>query len=732
MLTENDGMNTCLAHNGSGYDTRLVFEEVMKIASKGAKIKPIMKGGKFMRLSVNKTLFQDTMLHLVGSLKDLAESYLKDSALQLKKGHFPHLFNKVENRNYVGPLPDKNMFDLSFSIKTDKDMTDFHAWHDEYTESGRDWNFQENLESYCINDVNVLAEIVRLHHNTCVELLGNYKPHLAISPWHSPTAAGYVHKLFLREISEEMNVEDILQNDTPEVKEAKALEAISKAQDTWCALVPNEYYFCRESLRGGRTEIMRHYYEGPIINIDVQSMYPSLQMAKSIMVCGEELKLYYPVGTPSVTIFEEEAYPCRDHFKDPCTCTLQRRMENKHKQMTIRLQATQPDHHEYIKDFFGIISIDATPPVTLRHAVLPIFKDGKCLFSLEPIVKQTFTSEELKLAIRMGYKVTKIYRSDRYNHATSKWGGLLGEMYKLKLYNSQKAEPNAKNILHETTPEWQARQKKTYKDKFNIDITFDAWDEREASKATGKVLMNSAWGKHAESVDHPQAFVSDGTMNQENYNFYQSIDEKSVTLKNFIPLAGDHTLFKYDENRENAKPDLHKGYLPAAVFVPAYGRMMLYNMLYQAGDDAIMVDTDSIKIADTPTSFKPVAGDCLGDWEHEKGDLIEFVSLGPKTYGQHYSSYPKKEGHYKTFKCKGLNLKRGHKNLMNFDIAVKILKEDMKGRIPQFSMDYSIGQKISARKYIKQIQFQPHLLKGDYDPVTYTVTPYGYKPNIIN
>lgn len=88
MLTDNDGKNLCLAHNASGYDTRLVFEEIARIAGPGTEIKPILRGGKFMRLAVGKTVFQDTMLHLIGSLKKLACDFIPPSSTgpQLAKG----------------------------------------------------------------------------------------------------------------------------------------------------------------------------------------------------------------------------------------------------------------------------------------------------------------------------------------------------------------------------------------------------------------------------------------------------------------------------------------------------------------------------------------------------------------------------------------------------------------------------------------------------------------------
>ena len=135
-IHHNEGRNICLAHNASGYDSRLVFEEASKHTD--LEISTTMNGGRIMTMTIGKTKFQDTMLHLKGSLKKLAEGY----KLNLKKGHFPHLFNKAVNYDYVGPIPEKKHFDLS-SFGKQADMDEFNKWHDEWE---GDWNFKQELE----------------------------------------------------------------------------------------------------------------------------------------------------------------------------------------------------------------------------------------------------------------------------------------------------------------------------------------------------------------------------------------------------------------------------------------------------------------------------------------------------------------------------------------------------------------------------------------------------------
>ena len=57
--------------------------------------------------------------------------------------------------------------------------------------------------------------------------------------------------------------------------------------------------------------------------------------------------------------------------------------------------------------FFGLAKVDITPPKDLHIPVLPDNSDGKLLFHLNEMKEKTFTSAELKLALKLGYKIDK-------------------------------------------------------------------------------------------------------------------------------------------------------------------------------------------------------------------------------------------------------------------------------------------------------------------------------------
>lgn len=692
MLTVNDGNNRVLAHNASGYDSRLLFEEAMKLTV-GVKCDTILNGGRFMRMALNKkTIFGDSMNHLKGSLASLAKGF----HLDLEKGHFPHLFNTEENFNYIGPIPEKRYFDLSFSCKSQKDIDDFNEWHSNWEGP---WCFKTQLRLYCRNDVKVLSKIVFLYHQNSMILLRKY-PHVNISPWFSTTTAGDVHKKFIGNLHHGQNVSEM---------EPEDLQAY--AQTTWCVLMPEEHYFDKLALRGGRTDIRQFYHKGRIHYKDIQSHYPNCQ-----------LKYDYPVGTPTILVFDLNYYPCSWHFERPdtiCPCSIAKRRTRKNWKLTI-IEKDRPDSwNEFIKDFFGILLVDVTPPTNLYHPVLVIFdkEKFKCVAPLTPIVRECFTSVELIRAIEMGYNVTKIYRAHRYNKATSLWRGLLGDMYIDKMKYSQAPPPI----------EDQERIKTTFMNNFGIDLgDMNGWEKNPVLKLCAKQPITSAWGKHAESVDHPLSEVLKDEMTPENLEFYNQVLNNNHEITDFIHV-GDSTVFKYKETRNNVRPNLHRGYLPIAVFVPSYGRLGLWEEMNKLGKRVLMHDTDSIIYYDNnePGEYDIQEGDCLGDWEtegfeSENGGITEFVAIGPKSYGLRCANGKE------MFKCKGVSIKQSHKEMINFDVAKKILMEGEKVALPQFTMDYIMGNGITTRRFLKYIRFNRSFIKGDYREDEYRSYPYGY------
>jgi hypothetical protein len=694
ITTFNRGNNICYAHNGSGYDTRLIFDQAVQMEFETKK--PIMRGCKFLKFTLGNVKFHDTLLHLQGSLRGLAKEYC--SHVQLEKGYFPHLFNSVDHYDYVGAIPDKKYFELPFVIKDDAEWGAFHTWYD--TWQGRDdWNFMNELEKYCVNDVVVLAEIMKSHHTILTEKF-------SMSPWFNTTAPGYVHEVYLRRLAMTLELPD--PKEDPEGHKQRIQELATK--EYWAVLKQPEYDFARLALRGGRTEIRKVFHRvsdeewarGVRIRYqDICSQYPYQQAVHD-----------FPVGTPTMYIWDMSMKPVY------------------HENMNIVTHHPIPTKEELLRhDWFGIVCATMDPPKNMYHPVLVHFDQemGKSVASCCLIEKGVFTSIEFQKALEMGYTLVTLHRFDKYHRKHSLWSDVIKDLFIEKMVNSGPLP----------SPENQQRLKQAYENGFgmgdDLQKTFDEhrWEKNPAKKKTFKIMLNSGWGKHAQRQNLVQTTIlHQETHLAEQRVLFDNFSSNRLNLKQVFQLNEKETMYRYD--RGDVKPDLHDTYIPAGLFVPAYGRLHLWEQLHRLGDRVLMNDTDSIVYIYDPEQYNIPEGDVWGEWEVEdidsrNGGIREFVGVGPKTY-----SILCANGVTQT-KCKGLSIKRAMEELVNHetmkslvvDEEGKIRQEQRKFKVPQQTFVYVMGKGIHTRKMLKDLAFNPDDLKGELDEKG-NLYPFGW------
>jgi len=72
------------------------------------------------------------------------------------KGYFPHLFNRRENEDYVGPLPPKDQY-MPQSMSIEERET-FEKWYEDQTRKNAVFDFKRDIKAYCQMDVTSLRE----------------------------------------------------------------------------------------------------------------------------------------------------------------------------------------------------------------------------------------------------------------------------------------------------------------------------------------------------------------------------------------------------------------------------------------------------------------------------------------------------------------------------------------------------------------------------------------------
>jgi len=122
-----------IAHNSRGFDAQFILDY---LAERGYMPKITPKGQEIMQLEVAMVKMKDSLNFLPMPLSALPKAFGFEA--DAKKGYFPHLFNKTENEDYVGPLPDPKDY-LPDSMK-DAAREKLLQWHSKLTKEGYVFN----------------------------------------------------------------------------------------------------------------------------------------------------------------------------------------------------------------------------------------------------------------------------------------------------------------------------------------------------------------------------------------------------------------------------------------------------------------------------------------------------------------------------------------------------------------------------------------------------------------
>lgn len=717
MSGYNKGNNICAAHNGSGYDTRFIFEAATKFVGYKQELNPILRGTKFLQLKVGKTKFIDTLLHCPGSLKNLGRDFCPGEE---EKGFFPYLFNSTENYSYgsapgqPAAIPAKKFFGR---CRTAQEFAAFNDWHDSWhAENGDRWDFMAELEKYCVNDVKILSMVMRKYHEIIMESTG-------MSPWLNTTAPSFVHEVIGVALTRDLELPEDPNTDEYKRKYEAALI------DSWVALKPSEYWFARRTLMGGRTDVKHLKCElSPadieagcrIVYQDITSQYPYQQIVHD-----------FPVGTPTIQVWDSKYLPCithSNHRVPGCGC----RGANMPRELCIERKISLPTSLElFAQDFFGIACVTLIPPKNLLFPVLVFFDEErkKSLSTLrDEDHREIFcTSIELQRAMQLGYLLVKIHRFDKYKRRPSLWHDKMGAFYVEKMLNSGPAP---------ATPEARQELRDTYEERFGmgalIDSSWDRWGKHKAQKTVAKIMINSMWGKHAQRPFMTEAKVLNHQTGKDTVtDFFANVMNGNFTGMDSTVVGENDVMYRYTANGANMNPNLHDGYLPAAIFVTAWARLQLHGELHKLGKRALYHDTDSIIYVYDPREYNIPFGDILGEWSEEDisipaehGGIKKFIAMGPKTYG--VLCHDGEE----SIKAKGISLGLTTSKQVNFASMEKLVDTFMGGgdntslQVEQSTFLYDFQRGMRTWNMLKDLRINPNEFKGKYrDGYIY---PFGF------
>lgn len=148
---------TVIAHNNSGYDIHFIIQYMISNGIKPSNI--IRTGGKIRQMiePMTQIRFIDSLSFLPMALSKLPKCF---GFTELKKGYFPHFFNKKANINHNGFLP--SMDDYGVKSMMPSARVEFEKWYAEMLELEEKglykFNMRKEILEYCRSDVDILMK----------------------------------------------------------------------------------------------------------------------------------------------------------------------------------------------------------------------------------------------------------------------------------------------------------------------------------------------------------------------------------------------------------------------------------------------------------------------------------------------------------------------------------------------------------------------------------------------
>ena len=166
-----------IAHNSAGYDAQFILKHMIDNCFTPDTI---TNGTKIIQMIVKRNnltiTFIDSLNFMNRPLSKLPSMFGIEN--EVRKGFFPHFFNKPENMEFIGKLSDipKEMFGLNNMKKAVAES--FLKWYD--LNGDRRYDFKYEFVEYCKNDTFILKRC-------CLLFRGVYRSLTHIDPFRFPT-----------------------------------------------------------------------------------------------------------------------------------------------------------------------------------------------------------------------------------------------------------------------------------------------------------------------------------------------------------------------------------------------------------------------------------------------------------------------------------------------------------------------------------------------------------------
>ena len=713
---------TLLAHNSKGYDSHFILKWLV---NQGIKPYCIYNGAKimFMELPKLSIRFIDSLNFLQMPLKSFPKTV---GMSELKKGYFPHFFNKECNKEYVGRIPCKN--DFGFNQMKPDERTKFLKWYEERVNENYVFDFKKEILEYCRSDVDILRrgimklreDFIKIENIDCLQYItiasvcmtiyrSNYMPKdtIAIVPEYAKTDNySKMSIMWLNYMSKTKNL--AIQHALNGGEKKLTIDGKTYKVDGFCDKTNTVYEFYGCFWHG-----CPNCYKPNIVNSKNQMEMGTLnaqaiEKRENIKSAGyNHIETYECQLTKNkdfqnfAKYFEQEVVEPlnrRDSFyggRTNATKLLYNFKENECGRYvdfcslypTVQYYKKYPICHpvkihnpkKYCKSWYGLIKCKVLAPRKLYHPVLPqrIKTDSyeKLVFALCKTCANTRNQNECNHTDTQRAFIGT-FTTDEVSKAVDKGYKVL-EVYEvwhfaktsddlfkgyIRRFMKIKLESSKYDLK---TKEEEVKLKAKIKDSLEIDV--EKFEFNAGLRSISKLCLNSLWGRFGMRTNMTQSkYVTEVS------EFYEILLDDKLDNINFQFINDDMVQMNYNL-KDQFVDNSNNTNIFIACFTTSHARLMLYDKLDYLDEKVLYFDTDSIiYIDDGKKTIK--TGDMLGDMTDELSGkaITNFVSTGPKSYSFRYGDNCEKSA------IKGFTLNHENSTILNHESMRKIVKKQIR------------------------------------------------------
>ena len=730
-----------IAHYGQGFDFQLLYQYMFRYSGMfhGKMKDPIMRGQKIIKgYLFNDITLIDSYNYISAPLSTMPKMF---GFQELNKGYFPHYFNLEPFQNYEGPLPAKEWY--GYNEMKPKAQKDFLIWYEQQVRDEVVFNFQKEMDKYCVTDVDILRRGMQEFRRLFIEMKDpNTDKSLGSDPLNYMTIAslaydGVYRRHYLQNntikyvgrpkrgnysavsiewMEHEMATKNIFIQHSENNEEYEALlskpsgEQYLKKVDGYDRNTNTVYEFlgcffhsCKKCYQHDQVHPLKSELYNKEKRITHGQVYAStLRILEDIKNAGYQLEVMWECEwkktknkqklQSNTELYKRLPLNPRDAYYGGRTnavslykkCVDEERI---HYIDVVSMYPTVMSLHQYwypIGEHEVRRFDDPSMPLVPTEQLFGFQKcrviPPKSLY--HPVLPERSDSGKLLFPL---YPITGTWTHVELLKALS-LGYVIDEVYEQHHF----PESNRSNTLFHPY----------------IQTFFDMKKRAEEEKNPGmkqvaKLCLNSFYGKFGFNIENQNSTKIIRSHKQLWSIIHGSYNRATVDVINDKVAVG--TFHINDEYTTHQKSNVY-----IAAYVTAYARLKLYEALELLQEKVLYFDTDScVYVSPTGEHLMPISDSGeLGTWSDELKDtpgdfFTEFVSAGPKTYAMKSRS-----GKNDICKSKGFQLSMKNCEIFNFEsLKEQILHKAYGGEFVNEEEEMEVDEDLESLPIT--IEFQP-------------------------